>query len=88
MDDICRTAKPEQAFLKHHTTYSSSLMLMSVFFHWRAGMWRVNMMSISRYDRPFISGRQKYATTKQMRAVAPHTKPHLPPRLPPVGFSM
>lgn len=53
--------------------YSSSLTSISVFFHWRAGMWRLNMMSISRYDRPFISGRQKYAVTKQMKPVAPQT---------------
>lgn len=32
----------------HRNVYSSSLISITVFFHWRAGMRRWNMMSISR----------------------------------------
>lgn len=39
--------------------YSSSWASMTVFFHLRAGTWRLNRMSISRYERPFISGTKK-----------------------------
>ena len=47
--------------LQQHTpsisAYSSSCISTTVFFHWRAGTLRLNKMSISRYERPFISGR-------------------------------
>jgi hypothetical protein len=46
---------------------------MTVFSNCLAGTPLLNMMSISRYDLPFISGRQKYAVMSVASAVPPQT---------------
>jgi len=53
--------------------YSSSCTSMTVFFHLRAWTLRLNRMSISRYDRCFISGSQIHAMTEQTKAVPAQT---------------